>query len=197
MPRVRVQRVADPKNTEDPAAVQRTLRDLVGRTNDLAKIFGEDSERSQADVLRGDMTWGRDAGTYLVPASAMQPTTPANWGGPSAAQDYYVINAGAGTGRHIAIPLLGLKPGMLLKTVILTFYRAAASDPSFSLVGAHDATAPVASTPAVAWTLPSATSAWQHLQATYNVKITEGNWQLFVAPANNGDRIRGCYFKVE
>jgi hypothetical protein len=195
MARVRSQRIADPKNLKDPDAVQRALRELVSRWNDLSGVL--DAATGQTyDVLRGDLTWGRDdAGDHCIPSGGMHPSNDANWTKPVAASDYWTINAGAGTGRHLIIPLLGLRPGMRLTTVQLEFQQAGATPPGFTLRSSALASS-TSHTPTVAWSAVPAAGSWTRIQATYDLTITSRAYQLVVAPQNNGDLVRACFFRV-
>jgi hypothetical protein len=171
--------------------------DNVALTTEFKPIAHKLGRRIRGYVVVGTQATQVATSELLVSAAAMQPYVPGNWVGPNQASwEYWELQAGAGLGRNMAIPLLGLQTGMYIKRVIVTFYRAAAANPAFSLVAALNANPASATAPAVAWTNPTATGVWQHLEATYNIDVGRGNYILYVTPGNNLDRIRACYIEV-
>lgn len=131
-----------------------------------------------------------------LPSGVMHPSNDANWTKPTSGNDYWTITAGAGSARHINVPLLGLHQGMKLTKVGVEFQRAAAVDNAYVLRSSKLA-ATTSHTPTVAWTTPSGSGVWARLEATYDIDIGDATYQLIVAPQNNGDLLRSAFMTVE
>ncbi len=131
--------------------------------------------------------------TRIVSAAAFSPTTIASWTKPAGTADYYTCNS-AGSGINIPLPLL---VGDKLVGLGMQFYRGAAGNPTQDLYAAATGAAATAVAPTVAWTNPSASTAWTTLTAAYASTISQANWNVQWVCNNIDDRLRACYVTVE
>lgn len=129
----------------------------------------------------------------VVPAAAMTPVASSNWFHPNGTQDYWLSDAAT---QLIHAPLTGLMVGTRVVGMQLSFFAAAAANPTIGFYGAAGGASGGLVTPTVAWTAPG-TAAWEQLTAEYDQVITAANWYVTISCPTSGDRVRGLYVTVE